>query len=176
VVFDLDTDGAPKRLANEPSGFQAVRFLDQDRLVGVCRVLHVWQWKTGDTEQVFRAWNAEDHVWLSGDGGWAAVQDGDRVTLWDTAFGNAGVTINGRVWAGGAHAVAFSPDARRIATTTRGEAIHVYETATGKEVLQFASPDRRVASMTFSPDGNRLATGMDDGTVMLWDTAESTRN
>jgi RNA polymerase sigma factor (sigma-70 family) len=65
--------------------------------------------------------------------------------------------------------IAFSPDGRSLAAGTP-QAVHVWETATGKERCRFVGGHRGwVHGMLFSPDGRTLISGSSDGTALVWD-------
>ena len=91
------------------------------------------------------------------------------------------------------HSVAFSPDGKRVASggqEHQGFTIELRDTATGKELLTLKGHswdaavlqegDKAslyldwVASVAFSPDGKRLASGSRDKTIKLWDTVTGT--
>jgi WD40 repeat protein len=93
------------------------------------------------------------------------------IALWDLPTGK-------RLWrtsisGPGAWSVVFSPDGRTFATSA-GEGdneILVYETA-GAELRHTIRGFRgEVRSLAFFPDGRRLASGLSDCTVVVWDLA-----
>ena len=70
--------------------------------------------------------------------------------------------------------VAFSPDARTIATVSKyapDTAVRLWDVAGGKAIRQFNGHKEGVTALAFSPDGKTLVTGSLDGTTRLWDVA-----
>ena len=67
--------------------------------------------------------------------------------------------------------VSFSPNGKKIATVSvfAEPAVHLYNVNTG-ELLQTLSNPVDIWSVAFSPDGNRIATGDNNGTIRLWNT------
>jgi WD40 repeat protein len=70
--------------------------------------------------------------------------------------------------------VAFRPDSRVYAVASWApdcsfNIISLFDVVSGKELRSFDGLSSRVDSLTFTPDGNRLVTGMNDSSVLLWD-------
>jgi WD40 repeat protein/serine/threonine protein kinase len=65
-------------------------------------------------------------------------------------------------------AAVFSPDGRRLATTSEDMTCRVWDTTSGAEIAVFKGHEQRVNSAAFSPDSQRVVTASDDGTVRIW--------
>jgi hypothetical protein len=72
--------------------------------------------------------------------------------------------------------LAFSPDGHTLATA-HADALRIWEIASGKELFCIKRPENFhwaenesfVKCLTFMPSCKALVTGMDDGTVLIWD-------
>jgi WD40 repeat protein len=70
---------------------------------------------------------------------------------------------------GEVHAIAFSPDGRRLATAGANREARIWDISTGSTLsppLEHGGPIHTVA---FSPDGKLLATAGDEGKIRRWD-------
>ena len=72
-----------------------------------------------------------------------------------------------RVWS-----AAFSPEGRRIVTTSDDGTAKVWETSTGRELLTLPGHHDWVRSAVFSPEGGRIVTGSKDYIARVWDAAK----
>jgi WD40 repeat protein len=67
----------------------------------------------------------------------------------------------------GVRSVAFTPDMRRVASSSFDGTVRLWLIAGGEEIKQLRVPG--AATLAFSPDGSRIAAGTDAGVVQLWD-------
>ena len=58
---------------------------------------------------------------------------------------------------------------RRLAGGTPYGSVKVWDSATGRELLDLKVPEATISSVAFSPDGHRLAAGTTDARIHLWD-------
>ncbi len=77
------------------------------------------------------------------------------------------ITLKGHT--GLVEAVAFSPDGRRLASTSDDQTVKVWDAGTGQEMLTLRGHTKGVMGVAFSPDGRRIASAGWDHTVKVWD-------
>ncbi|AFZ01304.1 NACHT and WD40 repeat domain-containing protein [Calothrix sp. PCC 6303] len=65
--------------------------------------------------------------------------------------------------------VAFSPNGKLLATGDVFGVVHLWETASGKELTTFIGHKNWIGQVAFSPDGKTLVSGSADNTVKIWD-------
>jgi len=65
--------------------------------------------------------------------------------------------------------VAWSPDGKRLLTTSRDKTARVWSAETGKELLTLRGHRATVTGAAWSPDGKRVATGAGDYSIKIWD-------
>jgi WD40 repeat protein len=103
----------------------------------------------------------------------------NRVRVWDTANYNKVSGFRGYV--GGVCPVAFCPDGKQVAIGILGREdniINIWDPFEGTVLKAIPQPDRTdktiVASIAFSADGKRIASGCWDNTIKVWDAFKGT--
>jgi WD40 repeat protein len=138
------------------------------------------------TDPVVRVWDVEQarqlvelpagaaiDTWtlaFSPDSRWLAFGSGltygGAVKVHDASTGQLLLNLQGHMYR--ATSVAWSPDSRRLASSSTDRTVKVWETGTGQEVLTLRHKDL-VGRVVFDPRGRRLASSSEDGTVRVWD-------
>ncbi len=70
-------------------------------------------------------------------------------------------------------AVALSPDGRALAAGGQDRAVHVWDTADGRQLAVLRGFSGPVRAVAFSPDGTLLAAGSTDRTIRLWNAGHT---
>ena len=95
------------------------------------------------------------------------VETTGQVVMWDPANGQQLGIIKGHGKA--ITKVAFSRDAKLIASAGTDNTIKIWDVATQKELRTLTGHTAGVESMDFSPDGKLFASAAEDGSTFLWD-------
>ena len=137
-------------------------------------------WKTADGMLEHRVPGLCERTYgivYSGDGKWLATASGDPgqyglVRLWAVEKGSVKPVRDLAESQDAVFAVAFSPDGQRLATAGAERIVRVYETQTGKLLVQIEDHADWIFDIAFSPDGTRLATASRDKTSKVFDVVK----
>jgi RNA polymerase sigma factor (sigma-70 family) len=102
-----------------------------------------------------------------------------QVRLWEVATGREILSMPGHVRS--VAAVAFAPGGRVLATADGGpessywkgrgpQSVRFWDLATGREFARIEGHASDVSSLAFSQDGRRLVGGLQNGSVLIWET------
>jgi len=95
------------------------------------------------------------------------VETTGQLVLWNPATGQQLGVIKGHGKA--ISKVAFSRDAKLIASAGTDNTIKIWDVATQRELKTLTGHIAGIESMDFSPDARLLASASDDGSTFLWD-------
>ncbi len=154
---------------------QAIRiFLRSRSVVGVSSngTVHLWDLlgrthlKAVDLGHVGMApeWFSPDKRWLIGQ------LPGERSVLCDLQNARS-QPLPLRGWNVYAQAAAFSDDSRWLAHSTTNNGVALIELATGTVARHFQAHRSLVNALSFSPNGDLLASGGSDGDIWVWRAA-----
>jgi WD40 repeat protein len=97
---------------------------------------------------------------------------GDRkVRVFDTETGMQRFVVDSDGWQ---QPLAFTPDGRLLAAAAEGVLV-LFDSASGKERWRSPKLDHRIFAVAFAPDGRTLASSQSDGTILIWDIAQTAR-
>ena len=132
--------------------------------------MRLWDVNTGNNIHTLTGHTGDVlSVAFSPDGNTIASGSGDgTVRLWDANTGNNIHTLTGHTDV--VNSVVFSPDGNTIASGGgwQDHTVRLWDVNTGNNIRTLEGHTGAVNSV-FSSDGNTIASGSSDGTVLLWD-------
>ena len=155
-------------------GVKNVTFIPGDKRIASmsipdCRV-RVWDVITGAQTSASHASHGSECMAMSPTGDQFAFAHANTISLWDASFldHTAPFTTEHH---GDICALAPSPDGQRFASISEDEFhIRIWNVETGKEVCSpLRGHNDNVESVAFSSDGELIASGSADTTVIVWD-------
>ena len=167
------------RMAFSPDGQMLARSAGGVRLWNVATgtLLHTLTSQTGEILSV--RFSPDGQTLASGDGfsDWTELGITEHtIRLWDVASGEPRKTITGHV--GTVASLCWSPDGQTLASGggySGGEppspdyTVRVWDVTTGELRRTLIGHTGEILSVRFSADGQTLASGSADGTILLWD-------
>jgi RNA polymerase sigma factor (sigma-70 family) len=177
--WDLASGKAPRVLPGAVTWAHIVDLSPDQKILAAQQpgqVLGLWDTATGrdvrriklPKQDVSHSLNA---VAFSADGRLVAASgfEDNSIRVWETATGKETQILEGHP---DYCRLAFSPDARRLASCGLDRQIRVHDLTTGRTARQFDSGGGSAASwLAFSPDGTLLASTGEYQPVRLWDPA-----
>ena len=96
-----------------------------------------------------------------------------HISVWDADTGQVLLSTDGRSSTMRARSsfltdAQFSPDARRLVTTSHDGNVELWEVGTGRELVALPGPSVSASRPVFSPDGRRLAVSFFHDSVKIW--------
>jgi RNA polymerase sigma factor (sigma-70 family) len=190
-LFDVATGQEVRQLAGGFRSLAALAFSPDGTALALAQErsnwIEIWKMGTGNGLPSFRV-SEDPHVMVnavafSPDGrtlaaGLAAIDRSaleDNLYLWDAHTGRLLGKLAGQF--GQIAAVAFSPDAKMLASATGDKAffggsdltIRLWEVATREERCCFRGHLSGITSLAFTPDGSKLISAGQDSTALVWD-------
>ena len=144
--------------------------------------IRLWDVPTGKRQRTLTGHAARiKRVAFSPDGNtlasWSS-HDETTIRLWGVGTGKHKRTLTGHIRL--VESVAFSPDGKTLVSGGLDSTIHLWDAVTGKNIRTFTNEhltnqqmaqSSDVMTVSFSSEGNRLASGRRDGLIQLWDVA-----
>ena len=149
--------------------------LDGQRLAmtGTSGALQVWNVETPHESPILAITEKANAMAFSPDGAILAVVSSQEIYLWklDITKKNEPNVLPG-ILEGFKHALTFSPDGNILVGSGREHSnfiIKLWDVDTGENLETLSGHTDRIEILVFSHDGKTLASGSEDGTVLLWD-------
>lgn len=182
MIWDVLTGASVLKLAAHTAAIENLTFSpDGQWLVtsGDDAAMRIWDTRDGNLLQEYTDFSGVvGGVTFSPDGKRFAVSDG-TMHVWQFSVDttNAQSTIsNQELFAiPDAASDTFSPDGSQLAGIS-GNAIKIWDAATGRELLALNGHTDWVIGLAFSPDGKSLASTSLDGTVKVWSLLTGTES
>ena len=167
-------------LAWSPDGRQIATEIRRNKAVdgsvtegeGVIQIMELATWKTvralpGETGTMTYpfAWSPDGQRLA------ARLTNSDLVRLWDLPTGREFLTLDPKQGGVGVWSIAWSPDARTLATGGEDHTVRLWNLEARTNVLKFVGHSNNVSTVLWHPDGRRIASKDWSGCVLIWAAA-----
>jgi WD40 repeat protein len=172
-LWDVASGHQIRSMNTPPCDIRSLVFSpDGKTLISGSDCIILWDWQAGRERKTIKVprWVAQS-VAVSPDGATIAScgSDDEAIRLWDSASGLELEKISGHTRE--ITAVAFSPVAKRLASSSGDHTIKIWDTVSGREIRSLRGHTYPIASIAISPDSRFLACSSDspgDGTVKVF--------
>ena len=167
-------DGPVQVFPDHPAEVANAAFSPDGRLVVTAsgEQVSVWEVQSGKRRNTFNA-DARDVIsaLFSPDGRFIVTAgNAGSAAVW-TSEGYLKRTLAGHTTT--VNSASFSADSKQIVTSSKDGHVRMFSGETGALMREFPSEGGEAFAAVFSPDGRFVAAGYADGTVRLWNTADS---
>jgi WD40 repeat protein/serine/threonine protein kinase len=177
IVWDANTGDQVLTLKGHGDTIKSVAFSSDGQKIATASLDNVARvWEVGSGRPVLTIeggrTNVINLVAFSPDGQ-RIVTGGVDAKVWEAASGRELFTLKGHQ--ASIVSVAYSADGQRITTGSSDATAHVWEAASGGELLTLTlrGHTRSIWALAFSPDGQKIVTGSDDTTAMVWEASSN---
>ncbi|KAL6795511.1 hypothetical protein J3E68DRAFT_404487 [Trichoderma sp. SZMC 28012] len=173
-VFESDTGVQKYVLRGHKRSALSVAFSPQGRLASGSSDTTIRLWGSegivgNDTTNALEEpinYGSTNIITMSSDGKYLASASGKGIYLWDGITGQP--AKKHEILQSTIMSISFSPDGKRLVSSSRDEKVRVWDVTTGDICHTFRGHSDWVRSAVFSPDGLYIASASDDSTVRIW--------
>ncbi len=175
VLFDVKTAKLIKRLKKHSQNIQALVF-HSDFLIsaGDDKQIIFWSLATAKPKMIWKAPAEVNALAISPNGDiLASGGEDNNITLWNINTGQVLTVLKGHKQAISTNGLAFASNAYILGSTSNDHTARLWNVTPDTQItdqnVSLLGHTDILQGITFSPDGNKVATSSADGSVRLWD-------